>query len=238
MDERYHQVYPELYRHHWWWRAREEFLLQKISGLLVNAPQTRILDVGCGAGLFFDTLQQFGCVEGIEPSATAVADSAKWRGSIHIGELDGTYQSTEPYDLVIMLDVLEHVREPELLLRQAARQLAPGGYILATVPAFTWLWTSHDDVNQHFTRYSIEQLHHLFTTAGLCRRESGYFFGSLVAAKLGVRLIESVSKRSASPPRLPPSWLNSAAQHWFRTEHRIARWLPFGGSAWLVAQND
>ncbi len=58
MDTTYAAVYPELYRKHWWWRVRERVLLRKIGSLLKTTSGTaRILDVGCGAGLFFDALK-------------------------------------------------------------------------------------------------------------------------------------------------------------------------------------
>src|SRR5262245_50528059 len=66
MDPQYAAAYPNLYRHHWWWRVREQILLEKIRRILGRVRNPRILDVGCGAGLFFDALQPFGHVEGIE----------------------------------------------------------------------------------------------------------------------------------------------------------------------------
>jgi len=53
MDPRYAAIYPDLYRNHWWWRVRERMLVATIRRL-VTEPPIRILDVGCGAGLFFD----------------------------------------------------------------------------------------------------------------------------------------------------------------------------------------
>ena len=64
MDARYAAAYPELYRNHWWWARQEEILLRKIRGVLGGARNARIPDVGCGAGLFFDALEQFGRPEG------------------------------------------------------------------------------------------------------------------------------------------------------------------------------
>src|SRR5712692_6990265 len=134
MDAQYAEAYPELYRSHWWWRVREEILLRKIRGILTGAECrapgagcARILDVGCGAGLFFDALQQFGWVEGIESDRAAAERSGKWRSHILIGELDDSYEPQAPFNLVLMLDVLEHIADPEPLLRRAAGILTPGG---------------------------------------------------------------------------------------------------------------
>ena len=77
MDNVYAAAYPDLYRKHWWWRVREEILLDRIAALLRDVPRARILDVGCGAGLFFDALQRFGEVEGIESDATRCRERGK-----------------------------------------------------------------------------------------------------------------------------------------------------------------
>ena len=77
MDSVYAAAYPELYRKHWWWRVREEILLETVARLLAGQSRARILDVGCGAGLFFDALDRFGHVEGIESDRSAI-DSASF----------------------------------------------------------------------------------------------------------------------------------------------------------------
>ena len=77
MDATYTAAYSQLYREHWWWRLREEILLSTIGRLLAGSRNARILDVGCGAGLFFDGLQAFGRVEGIESDPIAVEQSGR-----------------------------------------------------------------------------------------------------------------------------------------------------------------
>lgn len=235
MDVAYAAAYPDLYRRHWWWRVREDILIEKIRGILAGRRDARILDVGCGAALFFDALASFGQIEGIESDASAVEHSGKWRNRIAIGELDDAYEPDAPFDLILMLDVLEHLREPDLLLRRAARILAPAGHVLVTVPAFKWLWTAHDELNHHVTRYTAADMQHEFERAGLVPVETGYLFQSLVVPKLLVRLKESMSPPSVRVPATPPSPINDAVQAWFRLEHRIAGWLPFGGSVIAVA---
>ena len=235
MDERYAAAYPDLYRGHWWWRAREDILLPEIRGLLNGAHDARILDVGCGAALFFDALEPFGHIEGLESDRSAVERSGKWRTRVTIGELDDSYKPTAPFDLILMLDVVEHVRNPARLLRQAAEILTPTGRLLVTVPAFNWLWTSHDDLNNHVTRYSARQLRTVLDGAGLATVRMSYLFQSLVVPKLLVRAREHLVASQPHVPRIPPPALNHAARTWFRAEHRIAGWLPFGGSLLAVA---
>ena len=235
MDASYTEAYADLYRQHWWWRVREGILLERIRELLGNrANDARILDVGCGAGLFFDALEQFGRVEGIESDPIAVAQSGKWRSRIHMGEVE-TFTSDKPFDVILALDVVEHIRMPAVMLRNAARLLAADGHMVITTPAFNWLWTSHDRLNHHVKRYTALEMRTLIRDAGLDPIDTRYLFQSLVVPKLLVRTMEALRPASPSVPKIPPASLNHALETWFRAEHAIAGWLPFGSSVMSVA---
>ena len=237
MDSTYAAVYPELYKKHWWWRVRERVLLRKIGSLLKASSGTaRILDVGCGAGLFFDALKVFGHVEGIESDAAAVEQSGPWRRHILTGELNASFKSDQPYDAILMLDFLEHVPDPEEALRCAGRLLTPNGRVLITVPAFEWLWTGHDDINHHLRRYTARELRRTIRRAGLDVQESTYLFQSLVLPKLLLRVAAAATPGAHDVPRVPAPALNSLLQAWFRAEFALAGWLPFGSSLMAVAR--
>ena len=238
MDIAYATAYRRLYQNHWWWRTREAILLQTLAGLADGAPPRRILDVGCGAGLFFDALERFGHVEGIESDAALVQQSGRWRKRIRTGELDESFHPAEPFDMILMLDVLEHVRNPEQMLGFAARTLAPGGRILITVPAFTSLWTSHDDLNHHLRRYTANQLRRTIRETGLITESVRYLFQSLVIPKLMVRAIERTRSRSPHIPRVPGPLVNDLLRRWFLAECRVSRCLPFGTSVMAIARRS
>lgn len=236
MDSAYASAYPDLYRRHWWWRVREHVLLRTLDSVLKDtARDNRILDVGCGAGLFFDALQRFGTVEGIESDPVALDSAGRWRESIFHGELNSAFRPAAPYDAILMLDVLEHVPEPEQLLMDARALLNSDGRLVITVPAFNWLWTRHDDLNHHLRRYSTRQLRRVIQDAGLVVIESTYLFQSLVPLKALVRMKETLFPGDPEVPSIPARWLNTALQKWFWAEYTVARWLPFGTSLMVVA---
>jgi len=238
MDAEYSAAYARLYREHWWWRVREEILLTKIRQVLGRTPGARILDVGCGAGLFFDALERLGHVEGIESDRLAVEQAGRWRSRIHVGELDDTFEPGSPFDLILLLDVVEHVDRPDRLLRRAASLLGPGGRILVTVPAFNWLWTSHDELNHHVERYTAKAMRHLMNDAGLTAIETSYLFQSLLLPKLLVRAKEALTAPAARVPHVPSRAVNIALQAWYRSEYRFAGGLPFGSSVLAIAQRS
>ena len=235
MDATYTAAYSRLYREHWWWRSRERILLHKVDQLLAGKRDARILDVGCGAGLFFDALEAYGHVEGIESDRIAVEQSGRWRPRIHLGDL-ASFQSAAPYDLILTLDVLEHLQQPDVLLGQCVDRLAPGGAMIITVPAFDWLWTAHDDLNQHVKRYTATEMASLVRAAGLAVVEMRYMFQSLIVPKLMVRVKEAISAAPAAVPRVPQRLLNQGLAAWFRFENAIAGWLPFGSSVVVIAR--
>jgi 2-polyprenyl-3-methyl-5-hydroxy-6-metoxy-1,4-benzoquinol methylase len=239
MDSHYAAAYPELYRRHWWWRVREQILLHTLDSLLAAGTRDRrILDVGCGAGLFFDALQAFGTVEGIESDPIALDNSGRWRGSIFEGELNASFRPVVPYDAILMLDILEHVPNPEQLVHDAKTLLKSHGWLVITVPAFNWLWTRHDDMNHHLRRYSSAQLRDVVEGAGLVVINSTYLFQALVVPKALVKLKERFLPGRPQVPRVPWNMLNLLLQRWFQAEHRFAGWLPFGSSLMLVAKRE
>jgi 2-polyprenyl-3-methyl-5-hydroxy-6-metoxy-1,4-benzoquinol methylase len=85
MEDAYRKRYRELYFNHWWWRAREEIIIETLRRVGVQ-PGGYVLDVGCGGGLMFPRLAEFGEVEGIEVDATAASEGPARFNRIHVGE--------------------------------------------------------------------------------------------------------------------------------------------------------
>ena len=70
MEPEYASQYRKLYEEHWWWRARERFVLGELQRNRPDGGFGSILDIGCGDGLFFAPLSEFGEVEGVEPDGS------------------------------------------------------------------------------------------------------------------------------------------------------------------------
>jgi SAM-dependent methyltransferase len=232
----YGQAYRELYQRHWWWRAREAWIVAVLRRLIPDSHHLSILDIGCGDGLFFDSLAEFGEVEGLEPDASLVSPDGPYRARIHVQPFDERFRVTKPYDLVLMLDVLEHIPDPVAALMRAMAVLSPEGTFVATLPAFLGLWTNHDIINEHITRFDKRSFADVARAAGLRVDRSSYFFHWTYPVKRLMHFAEPLIHSRPKPPQIPVSALNKALYAFSRLEQNLLGRVsvPFGSSLLIV----
>jgi SAM-dependent methyltransferase len=222
---------------HWWYRARRAILAKLIERRIKLPSQACILEIGCGTGHNVLMLQRFGEVDAIEidPAARAHAEKrlGKPVGKAPLPKLPGIPNNT--YDLIAILDVLEHVEADREALTSMATKLKAGGKILITVPAHPWMWSAHDVANHHWRRYTHKSLHDAITGAGLTIDMLGYFNSLLSPLAAAARLAGRLAGKEDSDDKLPPAPVNKAFEFLFGLErHAIGRVsLPPGVS--LVA---
>ena len=238
MDDSYGARYRDLFQRHWWWRARERVILDALRTHRPASGWRDVLDVGCGDGLFFDALSRLDgvrLVEGVEPARALVSPDGPHRDRIHVAPFDESFAPERRNSLVLMLDVLEHLPDPAAALRHALSLLAPDGVFLATVPAFMTLWTRHDVLKHHYTRYDRRSFRALADAAGLRIDDMRYFFRWTAAAKIATRLAEAVIPGDPKPPSVPAAPINAALYGLSRLEERLLGSVPLPlGSSLLV----
>lgn len=240
MDPEFGARYAVLYRHHWWWRAREARIVELLEELAPSGGFGRILDVGCGDGLFFPSLRRFGEVEGIEVDAALVSAEGRAGGHIHVGPFDRSYKTDHRFGLITLLDVIEHLDDDAGALAYAAELLDPGGVLVVTVPALPVLWTEHDEYNHHRRRYTLSSFLGTTKRAGLRVGRRGYLYPWLVPLKLWVRTQEGILRRLRGPrtptmPTVPPAALNRFFYLICRLEQRTWGRLPWPFGSSLLA---
>ncbi len=179
------------FRRHPWEVVRARFFRGVLRPILDSRPSATVLDVGAGDGFFAGTL--LGEHEGIEitcfdPGYEEISGDALPDRPPGIA-----FTATEPaaaYDVVTMLDVLEHVKEDERVLRDLVRdRVLPGGHVLISVPAWPRLFSSHDVKLKHFRCYAPTAASALLIGARLevlC--SGGLFVGPMVARGFSVAL--------------------------------------------------
>jgi SAM-dependent methyltransferase len=115
------------------------------------------------------------------------------------------------FELAVCLDVIEHLEDDRAALKELRRVVAPGGNLLVTVPAYQWLWSSHDTVNQHRRRYTKGTLLHAAADAGWRCERVTYFNSLLLPVAIVLRALERVRPAGAQTSAdlwVPPEPLN------------------------------
>ncbi|PCD02343.1 SAM-dependent methyltransferase [Sphingomonas spermidinifaciens] len=224
-------VYDRMAAHdttHWWYRARREILADYLTREALLPKQARILEIGCGTGHNLPMLARFGEVDAIEidPAARAFAAErlGKPVGEAPLPALNGVARGA--YDLVAVLDVVEHVEDDVAALRGMAEVLKPGGAILVTVPAHPWMWSAHDTVNHHHRRYSKATLGKAIRDAGLDHNGLRYFNSLLFPVAVAARVAGKLTGKDDSDDSPPPAPVNKALETVFRLERHLVGRLP------------
>lgn len=235
-------LYEDLYKReetHWWHIAKRELCVRLIEKFL-NKKKVRILDIGCGAGKNVEIFSQFGKSFGIDSSPEAIKYCKK-RGLklVHLASSEQTNFSQNSFDLVTLLDVLEHTDERKTLT-EIHRILKPRGYLLITVPAFQWLWSRWDEVLYHKRRYTSQDLKEKLENHGFKIKRISYVYSFLVIPVILIRTLKShINKKEYSSDfEITSPLLNS----WLLKLSRVERQLmflfpiPFGTSVVCLAQ--
>jgi SAM-dependent methyltransferase len=237
-------VYDRMAAHdttHWWYRARREILADYLVREARLPRQARILEIGCGTGHNLPMLARFGAVDAIE-----IDEAARGFASERLGKPVGTAPlpaltgvERAAYDLVAVLDVVEHVEDDVAALRGMADVLKPGGAILVTVPAHPWMWSAHDTVNHHHRRYSKATLDKAIADAGLAHNGLRYFNSLLFPVAVAARVAGKLTGKDDSDDSPPSPPVNKALETVFALErHLVGRVpLPPGLSIITLVQN-
>ncbi|AQR74798.1 bifunctional 2-polyprenyl-6-hydroxyphenol methylase/3-demethylubiquinol 3-O-methyltransferase UbiG [Sphingomonas sp. LM7] len=224
-------VYERMAAHdttHWWYRARRDILADYLTRWGDLPQGARILEIGCGTGHNLPMLAQFGEIDAIEIDETAGAKASerlgKPVGTSPLPDLVGIEPGS--YDLVAVLDVIEHVEDDVAALQAIATALKPGGRILITVPAHQWMWSAHDVVNHHKRRYSKAGFEALLDKAGLQGAKLGYFNSLLFPVAVAARFAGKLMGKDDSDDSPPPKPLNTLFEGIFRLERHMVGRVP------------
>ncbi len=155
MEPKSYEELDKLGKRSWWFAGRRELL----KTLLKGKKGCKILDLGCGTGSNIKTLEAYGLVFGADSSRLAL----KLAKDKNIKRLEVANAEELPFgnvvfDIVVCLDVLEHILNDKKVVDEVFRVLKPGGLLVLTVPAFQFLWSGMDDFLGHKRRYNRIQL--------------------------------------------------------------------------------
>ena len=228
-----------------WFRARNKLILWALKRSFPD--MRRYLEIGCGTGYVLA-----GVAQGY-PAATLVGSEVFSVGLPHAAARVRTAELlqmdarkipyVEEFDVIGAFDVLEHIREDEVVLAAMLRALRPGGGVAITVPQHPWLWSSADASACHVRRYKVGELREKLRRAGFRLEFETSFVSLLLPAMLASRLAKRRTKAPVdSMPELDlPTWLNRAFEVVMSLEWHLIRMgvrFKLGGSRLVVATKE
>ncbi|AFY40879.1 bifunctional 2-polyprenyl-6-hydroxyphenol methylase/3-demethylubiquinol 3-O-methyltransferase UbiG [Nostoc sp. PCC 7107] len=245
MDKNFYLQYAAVEDQHWWFVGRRRIVEELIRQLKLP-KNAKILEAGCATGGNLSMLARYGEVAAMELDETACLLANERRiTTVQQGSLPDKIPFTSQYDLIVILDVLEHIDDDLAALEALSNRLNPNSCLLITVPAYQFLWSYHDEINHHKRRYTLKRLKRVVKQAGYDVCYGSYFNTWLFPLVAGVRLLKNILKLdkkvdASGDLNLPAKPINKFLTFLFASERFLMKRfrLPFGVSIVLMAQKN
>jgi SAM-dependent methyltransferase len=185
---------------HWYYQSKRRALLRLIQGTSAN----RVLDVGAGSGYFSKALLSAGLAEEACCVDTSYSSDSQ---TTHAGKPLKFCRSVDASNanLVMLMDVLEHVDDDVGLLADYVKRVPAGATFVLSVPAFAFMWSGHDVFLEHKRRYTLSQLEAVAKEAGLTVVRGCYFYATVLPLAWLSRLTSSREKPTSQLKRHHPA---------------------------------
>ena len=215
MDAEAYKEMIELQEEHWWFVARRDVIQSFIKMQMPQGSTSKVLEIGCGVGGNVGLLSQSGQYRGIDMHKPAIDYCSEKYPQFEfqctrVEDIPQEFSSNK-FDSIYLLDVLEHIDDQVAILKSAQNYLTPSGKILVTVPAFEFLWSPHDEFVHHVRRYTKAGLKKVLEDAGYNVERISYFnsilFPLALIQRLGMRLLNRKLSTHLSTPPAIVNWL-------------------------------
>lgn len=195
MEKKHYDILYETEIGNWWYRVRRKIIHDIIKKQYPSQKQNlTILDIGCGTGALLKEIGVYGECHGLDFSQKAV-DFCKKRGisNVGVGDVVKISYPNNTFDIVLALDIIEHVEDDQKAISEIHRVLKPGGIAIVTAPAFMFLWGITDKISHHYRRYILSELQSKINKQGFSVVRASYFntflFFPVALVRLIVRLL-------------------------------------------------
>lgn len=242
MERHFAREYRDLEQWHWWFVGRRRILETILRREIPSSLARDMLSVGSGPAEGLEWLLQFAARDGvvtgldIDPAHGAgVPDRVRFVA----GTLEAVPFASASFDVVLALDVLEHMEDDLAALREAIRLLKADGLLIITVPALPFLWGRQDIVSGHWRRYTRKSITSLLRRAGLVHYKITYFntllFPVVSAIRAGRRLLGTAGLARSDFADARPGVLNNALCWLFSLERYFVFGIPMPVGISLLA---
>ena len=243
-----HEEYERMYRfedRYWWFIARRHLITSLLESHYPRGGQLQILDIGCGTGAMLDELKPFGTVVGADFSPEALQFCVTRGAPAELARADVRRLpfADGAFDVVTAMDIIEHIDDDKAAASEIFRVLKPGGRLLVTVPAFSSLWSEHDEALHHFRRYTTPRLQDLFQRVGLHVQKISYTVTALFLPIWAYRQLSNMLPKQRGSEKKAnlihfTGPVNQALLSLSQWETRLVQTvrLPFGVSVVCVAE--
>jgi len=226
---------------HFWFRARNRLIIWALKRYFPDARN--FLEIGCGTGFVLSGIEQTAPglrLWGSELSCEGLAFAGKRVEAAELFQMDARrIPFVREFDVIGAFDVLEHVEEDMLVLREMGRAVKVHGGILLTVPNHKFLWSRADEDAHHVRRYTMKELKCTVENAGFSIMRMTAFISFLFPLMMAARLKRGGANADVMAELEMPRLLNRTFEKVLDAERQIIRAgvnFPFGGSLLLVAQ--
>lgn len=244
MEKDFYKTYFEVEKNHWWFRVRRNLIFDLLSKYRIK-KESKILDFGCGSGFGAGELQHQGFnVFGVDVSEEAIEfGRSRAIQNLSVSKGDNLNFAEGSFDMVMALDVIEHVKDDEHAIKEIERVLKPGAVAIITVPAYQWMWGVQDNISHHFRRYTAGSLAKVLNKNFDLKILRKTYFNTFLFPPIAVVRILSKwfnLKERESDFDINSKWLNKPFFFIFDLERKFLRHInfPFGVSILLVAEKN
>ena len=227
-----------------WFRGFRSFVAPVIREIAAGRSDLRLIDCGCGTGYNLTTLlRPYGRTFAFDLTPDAIRRTRRAGRPLVRADIEHIPFRSDSFDVATSFDVVQSVPDDRKALREMARILKPGGYVVLNVTALEFMRGDHSDVWGELRRYNRDTARRLIEGAGLTVERMSYLYASLLPLMMSVRMAQRIAGMWREPSgdadlTVPAAPINAALTWVVKGESAIARRLPmpFGSSLLMVGR--
>lgn len=244
MEKAIFQKIHELQKNGWWFgNARNKLVGALTEKYIPGYANKKALDVGCSEGAFLDYLSDKKIdVKAIDIDNNAI-EFCRERGygdQVNYGSLLDIPYKDKTFDIVFLLDIVEHIKDDSKAISEVNRVLGLQGSAVIIVPAYQWLWSQNDVAYHHQRRYSVRQIKELVKSKDFRITFIGFFNTILFPVFVIFTMLSKFTRQKPDSTVLKP--VPKPLNYLLARIMQFERWLiikagiklPFGSSIILL----